>query len=158
MRDVGNATCVFRLGKGDVEPGCVMSRGFPRTWSAGWRSSSPSIPLSRDMVIFIVSPVVSLVCSRAGDGTTTSTLLTQEIVNQGMRLVTAGCNPVELRQGILAASGMIIEEIKKLATPVRKNEVLCDKALVTTNTVTTVTTVVEIALLLFYQVPGRWEN
>lgn len=63
---------------------------------------------------------------RAGDGTTTSTLLTQEIVNQGMRLVTSGANPVELRQGILAASGMIIEEIKKLARPVGKNEVrLC---------------------------------
>ncbi|MEO0395834.1 MAG: TCP-1/cpn60 chaperonin family protein [Cyanobacteria bacterium P01_A01_bin.137] len=61
--------------------------------------------------------------TRAGDGTTTSTLLTQEIVNQGMRLVTSGANPVELRQGILAASGMIIEEIKKLAAPVGKNEV-----------------------------------
>lgn len=60
---------------------------------------------------------------RAGDGTTTSTLLTQEIVNQGMRLVTSGANPVELRQGILAASGMIIEEIKKLATPIRSNQV-----------------------------------
>lgn len=66
--------------------------------------------------------VVRVLC-RAGDGTTTSTLLTQEIVNQGMRLVTSGANPVELRQGILAASGMIIEEIKKLARPVGKNEV-----------------------------------
>lgn len=62
---------------------------------------------------------------RAGDGTTTSTLLTQEIVNQGMRLVTSGANPVELRQGILAASGMIIEEIKRLAVPVKQNEVRC---------------------------------
>lgn len=42
-----------------------------------------------------------------------------------MRLVTSGANPVELRQGILAASGMIIEEIKKLAAPVGKNEVGC---------------------------------
>lgn len=40
-----------------------------------------------------------------------------------MRLVTAGTNPVELRQGILAASGFIVEEIKKLAVPVAKNEV-----------------------------------
>ena len=60
---------------------------------------------------------------RAGDGTTTSTLLTQEIVNQGMRLVTSGANPVELRQGILAASGFIIDEIKGMAVPVGKNEV-----------------------------------
>lgn len=40
-----------------------------------------------------------------------------------MRLVTSGANPVELRQGVLAASGMIIEEIKKMARPVGKNEV-----------------------------------
>lgn len=59
---------------------------------------------------------------RAGDGTTTSTLLTQEIVNQGMRLVTSGANPVELRQGILAAAGFIIERIKEMAVPVGKNE------------------------------------
>lgn len=68
---------------------------------------------------------------RAGDGTTTSTLLTQEIVNQGMRLVTSGANPVELRQGILAASGMIIEEIKKLAVPVSKNEVRSSRGVYT---------------------------
>ncbi|CAN0199364.1 unnamed protein product [Ascophyllum nodosum] len=76
----------------------------------------------------LVQEVAQKSDNRAGDGTTTSTLLTQEIVNQGMRLVTAGCNPVELRQGILAASGMIIEEIKKLATPVRKNEDLLNVA------------------------------
>lgn len=64
-----------------------------------------------------------LALHRAGDGTTTSTLLTQEIVNQGMRLVTSGVNPVELRQGIVAAAGFINEEIVKLAVPVKKNEV-----------------------------------
>ena len=40
-----------------------------------------------------------------------------------MRLVTSGANPVELRQGILAASGFIIEQIKEMAVPVGKNEV-----------------------------------
>ncbi|CAB1116674.1 HSP60 [Ectocarpus sp. CCAP 1310/34] len=76
----------------------------------------------------LVQEVAQKSDNRAGDGTTTSTLLTQEIVNQGMRLVTAGANPVELRQGILAASGMIIEEIKKLAVPVGKNEDLLNVA------------------------------
>lgn len=82
----------------------------------GWsRVSTPLFP------VFAV--MLAVIPTRAGDGTTTSTLLTQEIVNQGMRLVTAGANPVELRQGILAASKMIIEEIKKEAVPVAKNEV-----------------------------------
>ncbi|CAM9904018.1 unnamed protein product, partial [Scytosiphon promiscuus] len=76
----------------------------------------------------LVQEVAQKSDNRAGDGTTTSTLLTQEIVNQGMRLVTSGANPVELRQGILAASGMIIEEIKKLAAPVGKNEDLLNVA------------------------------
>ncbi|CAM9528322.1 unnamed protein product [Ectocarpus sp. 6 AP-2014] len=76
----------------------------------------------------LVQEVAQKSDNRAGDGTTTSTLLTQEIVNQGMRLVTSGANPVELRQGILAASGMIIEEIKKLAVPVGKNEDLLNVA------------------------------
>eukprot|EP00904_Undaria_pinnatifida_P014037 jgi/Undpi1/9764/HiC_scaffold_27.g12220.m1 len=70
----------------------------------------------------LVQEVAQKSDNRAGDGTTTSTLLTQEIVNQGMRLVTSGANPVELRQGILAAAGFIIERIKEMAVPVGKNE------------------------------------
>lgn len=41
-----------------------------------------------------------------------------------MRLVTAGANPVELRRGIVAASGFIIEDIKALAVPIDSIEVL----------------------------------
>ncbi len=60
--------------------------------------------------------------NRAGDGTTTSTLLAQEIVNNGIRSVTSGCNPVELRRGIMKASSMVIDEIKALSKPVESNE------------------------------------
>ncbi|CAM9904034.1 unnamed protein product [Discosporangium mesarthrocarpum] len=76
----------------------------------------------------LVQEVASKSDNRAGDGTTTSTLLAQEIVNQGMRLVTAGSNPVELRLGILAASGQLVEDIRKMAKPVEKNEDLLNVA------------------------------
>lgn len=70
----------------------------------------------------LVQEVASKSDTKAGDGTTTSTLMTQEIVAQGMRVVTAGANPVSLRRGIQIATKRLTEEVKKLATPVKSNE------------------------------------
>ena len=63
----------------------------------------------------LVQEVASKSDSKAGDGTTTSTIMTQAIVNQGMRSVTSGINPVALNTGIKKAAAMITEKIKKLA-------------------------------------------
>jgi chaperonin GroEL len=54
----------------------------------------------------------------AGDGTTTSTILAQAIVTEGLRNLAAGANPMLMKQGIDAASQAVVEELKKLATPV----------------------------------------
>ncbi|MDR2493187.1 MAG: chaperonin GroEL [Coriobacteriales bacterium] len=54
----------------------------------------------------------------AGDGTTTATLLAQVIVNEGLRNVTAGANPLAIRRGIEKAVDAVVESIKKAATPV----------------------------------------
>jgi TCP-1/cpn60 chaperonin family len=56
--------------------------------------------------------------TRAGDGTTTSTLMTQSIVNNGLRAVTSGANPVEVRRGIMKAAELLVKEIKRVARPV----------------------------------------
>lgn len=66
----------------------------------------------------LIQEVAAKSDSKAGDGTTTSTLMTQEIVNQGMRAVTAGVNPVALNIGIRRAARMLAEEIKDLARPI----------------------------------------
>jgi hypothetical protein len=50
--------------------------------------------------------------SKAGDGTTTSTIMTQAIVNNGMRAVTSGINPVALNKGIRKAANLVSEKIK----------------------------------------------
>src|SRR5947208_17051710 len=54
----------------------------------------------------------------AGDGTTTSVVLAQAIVNEGLKVVAAGANPMLLKRGIEKGIELVIEEIKKLAKPV----------------------------------------
>lgn len=55
----------------------------------------------------------------AGDGTTTATLLTQYIIHEGLKHVTAGVNPTHLRKGIHKAVGAVVEEIKKRSKMVK---------------------------------------
>lgn len=51
----------------------------------------------------------------AGDGTTTSTLLTQAIVNEGMKNITAGSNPMILKRGLEQAAEAVVQEVQKMA-------------------------------------------
>jgi chaperonin GroEL len=55
----------------------------------------------------------------AGDGTTTATVLAQSIVNEGMRVVAAGANPMLIKRGLDKGVEALIAELKSLATPVR---------------------------------------
>ncbi len=63
----------------------------------------------------LIQEVASKSDSKAGDGTTTSTIMTQAITNGGMRAVTAGVNPIALNAGIKKAARMITDEVKKIA-------------------------------------------
>uniref|UniRef100_A0A6V2A4W8 Uncharacterized protein n=1 Tax=Ditylum brightwellii TaxID=49249 RepID=A0A6V2A4W8_9STRA len=66
----------------------------------------------------LIQEVASKSDSKAGDGTTTSTIMTQAITNNGMRAVTSGVNPVALNIGIRKAARMVTDEVEKLAQPV----------------------------------------
>lgn len=66
----------------------------------------------------LIQEVASKSDSKAGDGTTTSTIMTQALVNNGMRAVTSGVSPVGLNRGIRKAARIISDHIKELATPV----------------------------------------
>ncbi len=59
---------------------------------------------------------------QAGDGTTTATLLAQQITAKGMRLVTAGTNPMIMKRGIDKAVEAVVTEIRRLAKPVKKSD------------------------------------
>ena len=66
----------------------------------------------------MVREVASKTSDIAGDGTTTATVLAQAIVREGMRNVTAGANPMDLKRGIDIAVKKIVEELKKLSKTV----------------------------------------
>ena len=65
----------------------------------------------------MVKEVASQTSDIAGDGTTTATVLAQAILTEGMKLVAAGMNPMDLKRGIDKASAVIVEELKKISKP-----------------------------------------
>jgi len=65
----------------------------------------------------LLQEVASKTDLKAGDGTTTSTVLTQSIVNQGIKAVTSGVNPLALKRGIEKTARILVKEIKILAKP-----------------------------------------
>ena len=58
----------------------------------------------------------------AGDGTTTATLLAQQIVTEGMKAIAAGANPMLLKRGIEEAVDLVIDQVKKMAKPIKTKE------------------------------------
>ena len=58
----------------------------------------------------------------AGDGTTTATLLAQQLTSKGMKYVTAGTNPMMMKKGIDKAVALVVKEIRRLAKPVKESD------------------------------------
>jgi chaperonin GroEL len=70
----------------------------------------------------LVKEVASKTNDVAGDGTTTATVLAQSIVNEGLRYVSAGGNPLQVKHGIELAVTRAVEELKKLSVEVRNDK------------------------------------
>ena len=66
----------------------------------------------------MVKEVASKTNDQAGDGTTTATVLAQAIINVGLKNVTAGANPMDLKKGIDKAVAAVVENLKKQSQPV----------------------------------------
>src|SRR5579885_2486455 len=64
----------------------------------------------------------------AGDGTTTATVLAQAIVNEGLKNVAAGANPMLLKRGIMAAADAIAKNIKEQAIPISTKDEIANVA------------------------------
>ena len=78
----------------------------------------------------LVSEVASKTNDIAGDGTTTATVLTQAIVREGIKNVTAGANPIGIRRGIETAVAAAVEALKNTAIPVANKEAIAQVAAV----------------------------
>lgn len=78
----------------------------------------------------LVAEVASKTNDIAGDGTTTATVLTQAIVREGLKNVTAGANPIGIRRGIELATKQAVEALHELSQPVNSKEAIAQVAAV----------------------------
>jgi len=81
----------------------------------------------------MVKEVAEKTSDTAGDGTTTATLLTYSIYKEGMKNVTAGANPMALKRGIDKAVEVVIDELKKMAKPIKDKKETSQIATISAN-------------------------
>ncbi len=76
----------------------------------------------------IVKEVASKTNDQAGDGTTTATVLAQAIIDEGIKNVAAGANPMAIRHGIEKAASAVAAELDRIAKPVKQSEEIANVA------------------------------
>jgi len=81
----------------------------------------------------IVKEVASKTAEVAGDGTTTATLLAQNIIREGLKNVTAGVNPLALKRGIDKATEIVVQNLKKISKKVDQEEEIKQVASISAN-------------------------
>ncbi len=81
----------------------------------------------------LLREVASKTSDVAGDGTTTATVLAQSIFREGIKNVTAGANPMDLKRGIDRAVETVIEEIKKLSRPTKDKQEIAQVGSISAN-------------------------
>ena len=86
----------------------------------------------------LVKEVASKTADQAGDGTTTATVLAHAIFKEGLRNITAGANPVEVKRGMDKAAEAIIVELKKMAKAVKDKKEIAQVATISANSDTVI--------------------
>jgi len=81
----------------------------------------------------MVKEVASKTADVAGDGTTTATLLAQAIFREGLKNVTAGANPMEIKRGIDEAVKVVVAELKKISRPITSSKEIAQVATLSAN-------------------------
>ena len=81
----------------------------------------------------MVKEVASKTSDVAGDGTTTATVLAQAIVREGLKAVTAGTNPMDIKRGIDKAVGAAVEELKSMSKPCEDSKAIAQVGTISAN-------------------------
>jgi chaperonin GroEL len=81
----------------------------------------------------LVKEVASKTADQAGDGTTTATVLAQEIYNLGYKNVAAGANPMDLKRGIDTAVGAVVKELANISKKIKSNTEIEQVATISAN-------------------------
>ena len=111
------------------------SYGAPRTTKDGV-TVAKEIELEdkfENMGAQMVKEVASKTNDNAGDGTTTASILAQAIVSEGIKYVTAGMNPMDIKRGIDKAVVSVIENLKKTSKKVKANEEVAQVGTISAN-------------------------
>src|SRR5512139_1890841 len=94
----------------------------------------------------MVKEVASKTSDKAGDGTTTATVLARSIYEEGLRLVAAGHNPMDLKRGIDAAVEVVVGELKKLSKPTEGKKDIAQVGTISANGDTTIGNIIAEAM------------
>ncbi|NGX28946.1 MAG: 60 kDa chaperonin 1 [Candidatus Anoxychlamydiales bacterium] len=81
----------------------------------------------------MVKEVANKTADKAGDGTTTATILAEAIYSEGLRNVTAGANPMDLKKGIEKAVITVVAELEKAAKPIKNTKEIAQVATISAN-------------------------
>jgi chaperonin GroEL len=94
----------------------------------------------------MIKEVASKTSDVAGDGTTTATVLAQAIYREGVRLVAAGTDPMELKRGVDKAVEVVVEELKKLSKPTRDQKEIAQVGTISANNDATIGNIIAEAM------------
>lgn len=81
----------------------------------------------------MVKEVASKTADKAGDGTTTATVLAEAIYREGLRNVAAGANPMDLKRGMEEALGIVVEELGRMSKPLKNKQEIAQVATISAN-------------------------
>ena len=102
-----------------------------------------------NMGVHMVKEVASQTSDAAGDGTTTATVLTQAIVREGLKIVAAGLNPMDLKRGIDKASLALTDELQKLSQPCEDDKSIAQVGTISANSDDEVGSIIAESCLLY---------
>ncbi len=94
----------------------------------------------------LVKEVASKTADQAGDGTTTATVLAQEIFTLGVKNVAAGANPMDLKRGIDDAVNIVVSELEKIAKPIKTSKEIEQVATISANNDTEIGKMIALAM------------
>jgi chaperonin GroEL len=94
----------------------------------------------------MVKEVASKTADKAGDGTTTATVLAEAIYSEGLRNVTAGANPIELKRGIEKAVKTVVENLKSMSKPIQDRKEIEQVATISANSDTEIGGIISTAM------------
>jgi len=94
----------------------------------------------------MVKEVASKTSDVAGDGTTTATVLAQAIYTEGVRLVAAGGNPMEIKRGIDKGVEVVVDELAKISTPTKEQKEIAQVGTISANSDETIGNIIAEAM------------